>query len=177
MKRTSESLFWPFFVISVGFIASMAFVIYALLNYKKPTPLVIKPSSVSNVSDIAEGIHKALFPLTQLEEHFIVLSEEQNDNLDGDLGDNNDFSKKLQTDLNTFFKPSTKKALNLKVYKVHLSLKDTDPQLEDPKAQSSCEKLSLFNLQRKKDRVWDQKFIFTLCREKDDEYLLVYDKN
>lgn len=158
MKRTSESLFWPFLVISVGFIASMAFVIYALLNYKKPTPLVIKPSSVSTIDKIGESFQKALFPLTQQKEHFKVLGED-------------DFSAKLQQSLNTFFKPTEKKALNVVIQKMDLSKK------ESRRLESSCEKLSLFHLKRKKERVWDKAFIFTLCRESDESYLLVYDKS
>lgn len=157
-QNQSNHLWVPFFIVSVGFLASMIFVIWTLTNYQKPAPLLIKPSSLDSTQEISESLAKALFPYRKV--YSLEVSGENNDFLYQDL------KQKLESQ----FLKENQQSLSLQVK--HISLKQkAQPQKLD------CLNTALFNLNRKKERKWKNKIYFCVCVQKKDDLILYYTSN
>ena len=64
-QKETRSLLWLFLIIGIGALISMSFVLFILQGYKKPRPLVIKPSSVKSFQNVAHALYKSMYPLTK----------------------------------------------------------------------------------------------------------------
>lgn len=148
-QNQNKAFLWvPFSIISIGMIAGVVFMIQSTKSYKIKKPLVIKPSSVEKIEDIAFQMHRALFPLKAQGFSF---------NLDTDA------PLELKSALLKNFNGS-KDLLKLKFHKIDLS-KEPDISSVD------CKNTALFNMRRKKKH-WKKKIFFSLCKESEKNFSL-----
>lgn len=154
-KTPSDGLWIPAVIICAGFILSLIFVFKTLKDYKQPRPLLIKPSSVEQPSEIADALYKALYPLKK--RGFGVQIAHLDDN---------PISFKVATALIKNFPPN-KFQFKFSAYQVLLS-DEHDPNKTD------CKNTALFNLKRKPERKWKNKIYFTVCTTKKETFSLFY---
>ncbi len=157
-QNQEVSLLWPFMIIGVGIIVSMSFVFFILKGYRRPRPLVIKPSSVESFNDVANALFKSLYPLKKQGYNFYVTPIVNEDELN------------FATELKKYFPPSdSSKNMSITLQEVNLNLSPPGPtQLK------TCKENNQFILHRKRDKIWTKKIYFTVCKEKRDQLILSY---
>lgn len=157
-KHQETSLLWPFLIIGIGIILSMTFVFFILRGYKKPRPLVIKPSSVESFDAVAEALYKAMYPLTKQGYSFKV-SPKVNEN-----------EVKLSEGLKKYFPEFNSEKI------IAITLEEVDLESEPPPPSQlyTCRENNLFNLYRKKEKKWNKHIYFSICKEGRDNLIMSY---
>lgn len=150
----SDGLWVPAAIIFFGFAFSVVFAFKTLKGYQQPRPLLIKPSSVEKPEEIKLALQKALYPLLKSGYGISTLPK------DGEVE-----TKLLSQELNR--KSTSDKLLKLSIKRVKLNDQHDNKSVD-------CKNTALFNLKRKPDRKWKNKFYFTVCTEAENSFALYY---
>jgi len=154
IQNRSNGLWIPFTIITVGIIVSLVFAVQTLKGYRKPRPLLIRPSSVTEAAEVSNSLYKALYPL-KLQGYGIEYSS-----------DGSDFGSDLGTALNQTFGKEDKN-IQIDLQKIDLS-QDYDNNKID------CLNTALFNMLRKPDRNWTKPIYFSVCTQKQNKFTVYY---
>lgn len=156
-KRTliNSGLWIPLLILSIAFILSVSYVFWVMKNYKKNTPLIIKPSSIEKPIEAAQALKKALHPLFN-EGYGIKI--ENTDPL---------FSVAFNSEFKDLNAISDKK--------LNISFSTIDLNAEPEISTINCYQTALFNMKRKMERKWKNKFYFVICEASKLNLELYYD--
>lgn len=154
-KTFSDGLWIPAVIIFVSFVLSIGFMVNSINNYKKPKPLLIKPSSVETPEEIAKALYKALYPLKMRNFGVKILGTSKDPVI---VSATLQIAKDFPKDKNTF---------EISAYKVSIK-EDHDNDRMD------CLNTALFNLKRKPEKKWKNKIYFTVCTEDTNRFSIFY---
>jgi len=158
-QKKSTGLWIPFSIILVGIFVSLIFAFQTLRGYRKPRPLLIKPSSINSAGELTTSLHKALYPL-KLQGYGFELDS-----------DGSTFGDDLKNSLESKFGKSEKN-ISARIQKIDLSQSYDNSKID-------CLNTALFNMLRKPERKWKKNIYFSVCTEADKKFSIYYstDKN
>jgi len=159
-EQKEASLLWPFLIIGVGIIVTLSFVFIVLKGYKKPHPLLIKPSSVDSFDGVSKALYKAMYPMVRQGYDFKVNPKVNTDEIN--------FSNSL---LKYFSDQSLNKVISITLLEINL---DSPPQ--SASKTFNCRENNYFNLYRKKEKKWKKNIYFSVCKEREDLYIMSFSK-
>lgn len=158
-QNSSNGLWIPFTIIFIGIVVSLVFAVQTLRGYRKPRPLLIRPSSVDQASELAGSVYKALYPL-KIQGYGIEYKS-----------DGSSFGSELGASLVSIF-GSESKNIKTELYKIDLTAAYDNNKTD-------CLNTALFNMLRKPKRHWTRSIYFSVCTESDKSFKIYYsrDKN
>jgi len=153
-QSDSNGLWIPFTIIFIGIIISVVFAVQTLKGYRKPRPLLIKPSSIEDPSNLADALSKALYPL-KLQNYGVITAS-----------DGSDLGEEVK---HLLFESFGEKAKSIR-----LTFTKIDLRQNYDNSKTDCLNTALFNMNRKRERVWSKKFYFCVCTEKEKTFAVYY---
>jgi hypothetical protein len=153
-QNTSNGLWIPFTIIFIGIVISVVFAVQTLQGYRKPRPLLIRPSSVNEATELSNSLYKALYPLKL--QGFGVEYSSEGSAFGLDLGDalNQTFGQK-------------DKNIQVVLQKIDLSQNYDNNKID-------CLNTALFNMLRKPDRNWVNSIYFSVCTQEKNKFIVYY---
>jgi len=153
-QNESNGLWIPLSIVGVGILVSMVFAFQTLKGYRKPRPLLIKPSSVNSAKELSMALYKAVYPL-KLQGYGVKF-----------VSSGLAFENQLKTSFKSVF-PSTEKNILITAEEINLSQDYNNSKID-------CLNTALFNMLRKPERKWKKKIYFSVCTEAEKTFKIFY---
>jgi len=153
-QNRPSGLWIPFSIIFIGIVISVVFALQTLQGYRKPRPLLIRPSSVNEAAELSNSLYKALYPLV-LQGYGVKF-----------VSDGSGFGAALGMSLNKTFGKADKN--------IQIDLQKIDLSQEYDNNKIDCLNTALFNMLRKPERNWKEPVYFSVCTQELNEFTVYY---